>query len=259
MSNSIALRLRFPKILVDDPTACAAVGEILTRPCFAALESIAAKQGDKHVKRTRVATDVIASYLGDHDFEGIVLENRGGDITASGEIPNGEHARSWSESPVRYYAYAALPFIAADTRAVVQAACDLAAAVDARSGGVTVEPDYQLAQRWGLEMKPRPRPGLSERRMRERRAHRHFEDQLGTKVGGPEWGFFLGTGHLHRIDRTALSRAATVIELTPSLVYVQTSNDPLDNLTDTYDSTLDRLREVLGPVLMDTSMVDQQA
>jgi hypothetical protein len=250
MRPAIAFRCRFPLMVVDHAAVAAVVGEILTRPCFGALERVAGKQGDKLVARVPVTRDAIAAYLRDRTFEGVQLDNGGREVIASAELPNGEHVRSWPESPVRLYGYAWVPVASTSLEDFVGAACDLAKALDARSGAIAVEPDYQLAQRWGLEMRPRSRPGLPERRMSERGTQRTNEDQLATKIAGPEWGTLLGPGHLERIDREQLKAAAArVVEITASLVLVQATLDPLDDLSDGFDAKLDPLRRALAPVL----------
>lgn len=257
--TTIAARFRFPTFLVDDPSAARRVAEVLARPCLARLERVAAKKGDQLVMRTNATASGIAAHLAEHAFEGVVLENAGeGVVVASAEFPNGQHARSWPASPVGCYGYVAVPFVATDTNDVVRAACDLAIALDARSGAITVEPDYHSAQRWALESpRPKERTGLSARRIQERRAHRRFEDDLATRVAGPEWGLFLGPGHLQHLDRRAIAAAAArVEEVSSSLLYVQASFDPLDDFTDAFDATLDALRGALAPVLMDLSRLD---
>lgn len=258
MPPTIALRFRYPTVLADAASAARAVAEVLTRPCFAALERVAAKKLDKFVHRKQATADLVASYLTDHAFEGVFFENAGSDMVASADVQNGEHARTWPASDTRMHAYVAVPYDPHHRDEIIAAACDLARAVDARVGAITVEPDHRLAQRWGLE-NPRPtsRPGLSERRARERRAHRRFEDSLATALGGPEWGTFLGPGVLPRLDREAIQGAAAkVVDVTPTLVYVQATDDPLDELSDGFDARLDALRSALAPVLMDLSALE---
>lgn len=258
MAEFLAARLEHPRFLVDHPSLADEVGEVLTRPCFAALRQTSMHRGDRWVEPTATTRAVITAYLTEPASEGIELESGGrASIAAYATVPNGVHARSWASSPTRLLSYVVIPYAVDDLVAVVHGIQDLARILDARSGAITLEPSLGLGQRWALASKPTPRPGLSTRRLHERQAHRMLEDQRATRIAGPEWGTFLGPGHVAAMSRATLleARPACVIDVTPTLVYVQVTPDLADEGSGVLEQRLDALRVALAPILMDLSRV----
>jgi hypothetical protein len=159
----------------------------------------------------------------------------------------------------RYSAVIALPLVAAALEAVIGSACDLAAALSAATGFIALEPRYGLAHSAALGgSRPKERVGLSTQRFRERRGRDRYEDRLVAEFAAVEWGTFLGPGHLPKINLDDLRRSgafARVIENTPALVYLQVTEDPMDDLTEGFENKLVAARRALAPLLMDVSTI----
>ncbi|MDQ3363941.1 MAG: hypothetical protein M3680_00715 [Myxococcota bacterium] len=81
---------------------------------------------------------------------------------------------------------------------------------------------------------------------------------MATQLATIEWGTFLGPGHVARVDVVKLrdSRAfERVVEVSPSLVYLQVTADPRDDLTGELETKLPEARAALDIVQMDISDV----
>jgi hypothetical protein len=48
---------------------------------------------------------------------------------------------------------------------------------------------------------------------------------------------------------------ARVVEVTPTLAYLQVTEDPLDDLTEGFEQKLIAARQALAPVMMDASAI----
>lgn len=255
----LALRLDHILFLVDHREAARAVAEVLMRPCFGAFTRVSALQNDHPVGQTEVSRQTITECLVNPAFQGIMLDSgRLGNLTAVAVFPNGQYARHWAPSPARLRASVVVPLAGPAAPALVQAACDLALILDARFGAITVEPTHSLAERWVLGGRPKPRPGLSARRRVERRAYCIRTGHTATEISGPEWGLFLGAGHLARLDLQAVCRSGAfekVEAVARNLVFLQLTAHPEDDLSDSFESRLNLAREALAPVLMDLSVV----
>jgi hypothetical protein len=85
---------------------------------------------------------------------------------------------------------------------------------------------------------------------------RDYKNELiGTHLAGVEWGTFLGPGHLERIDVAALRSSGAferVVQVTRSLVFLQLTANPEDDLSPDIEPKLSRARELLRSLLLDT-------
>ena len=257
----LAIRLNFGLRLVESPAEARAVGDVLVRPCFAALSRLSGRRKDRWSRHGKPSADAIAGYLTDPALDAITLETkRGPEITATAEVENGVRERGPSvPAETRHPAMITIPYVAAELEAVISAACDLARTVHAATGYIALEPKFGWAHEVALGgSRPRERMGLSEQRFRERRGRSWYDDQLATELAGVEWGLFLGPGHLAGVDLAALRASgafARVLEVTPMLAYLQISEDPAEDLTDGFEAKLAAARRALAPVLMDVSEV----
>ena len=256
----LAIHLDFELRLVESPDAARAVGEILVRPCFAALSRMSGRRKDRWSRHGKPSAEAIAGYLGDASLDSVALETkRGQEIVASAEVENGIRERGPSvPAETRHPARIAIPYVAAELEAVVGGVCDLARTIRATAGYVALEPKYGWAHEVSLGgSRPRERVGLSEQRFRERRGRGWYEERLVTALASVEWGTFLGSGHLARLDPgevRASGAFARVVELAAGqLAYLQVSEDPADDLTEGFEAKLQAARRALAPVLMDVS------
>jgi len=143
-----------------------------------------------------------------------------------------------------------VPYDAALTADRVDAACELFDALEGASGAITVEPDYDMAQRFALGGGPKARAGLSDQHRKERKAHGLHDGDLPTRLSGPEWGLFLGPSHLTAISLRSIeaSRVFAIVKpIGDRALFVGLTNDPMDALSDGFESKLDRVRKVLAP------------
>jgi hypothetical protein len=258
VTSTLAIRLDFGQRLIEKRSVSTTVAEVLARPCFAVLDRLSGRRKDRWSKHVKPSSDAIAGYLSDPKLDAAALDNkRGKDPVASAEVENGVGRDNDAASPTRYRATAVLPYVATALEEVVTSACDLGAALDAAAGYIALEASYGLAHEVALGgFRPRERVGLSQQRFRERRGRHHYDDRLVAELAGVEWGTFLGPGHLAKVDLAELRRSgafARVVEVTPTLAYLQVTEDPLDDLTEGFEQKLIAARRVLAPLLMDVS------
>jgi len=258
--NSYAVRLDYGLSVVDAPATAQEVAAILTRPCFAELSRLSARNKDRWSKSAKPTAEQIAAYLLDRANDAISLDTkRGGELVAGAEVENGIGRPGAPVPQTRSAAYLVIPVVPADRGPFVTGVCDLATALHAAAGFIAVEPSYALAHRAALGgSRPKERVGLSEQRFRERRGRGRFDDRLAAELAGIEWGTFLGPGHLAKIDLGSLRRSgafARVVEVAPGLAYLQVTEDPVDDSTEGFELRLIAARRVLAPLLMDVSAI----
>ena len=231
------------------------MAETLVWPELAILSPVSARRLDRWSKH---APATVASYLGDEKNDSVSLDNgRAGELTASAEIETGTRINVGSPPATRFMAYLALPLDMNGLEGVLDATLALAAKLSVSTGFVTVEPTYGLAHRTAVGHSiVKERSGLSLHRMRERHVRDYKNELTDTQLSGVEWGTFLGAGHLDRVD-WALVRKANVferiVEVTPSLYFLQLTADPVDDLSPEIEERYRRAREALASVLLDTT------
>lgn len=255
----LATRLDFGSSLRDHPQQASAVGEILTRPCFAALGRLSARRGDRWSKHATPTAATIAAYLQAPEYDAACFDTpRPGEPEASAEIENGLRNHDREPLSIRFFAQLVVP-LTDSWRDVVQGVLDLARVIEVGAGMISPEPTYGLARRFALGgSAPKHRSGLSEHRMRERRARDWKHADTSAKLAGVEWGTFLNAKHLEVVDVDALrasSAFARVEQLGAGLVYVQVTDDPLDDLRGGIEAKLEAARRTLAPMMVDISDV----
>ena len=76
-------------------------------------------------------------------------------------------------------------------------------------------------------------------------------------MAAPEWGLFLGPGHVRRPEAAALAERAGVMEraldAAGERVFLQMTGDVRDVRDEAIEPAYGRYREALGSLLMDTS------
>lgn len=266
MKPTLVLRLEHAFIPGKDPAAARSIGEILTRPCFALLGRVCletyAGRSKRHATKSAAA---IASYLCDPECDVVDLDpGRGRELIAGAYIVSGmsREADNWEVYPAPLCSNVVVP-LDPDTRSACMGAfLDLAIALRAIAGCVSTEMDYGLADKLargrGIPTveDALQQPGLSIRRLRERRAY--DMRKLDRRIHGPEWGLFLSREHLRALPATEIEASgvfAEVHRLTDELVFLQLTSDPANALRADYDQLLDPAREVLAPLLMDISRI----
>jgi hypothetical protein len=242
MTPVLSIRLDFEVTAAQAPDTASRVAEILNRPCFAVLDRIVGASGElpkSAVAITEILLDLDATLRLTGTYEETVIARC--DIEYG---PNG-----------RRFAVLVLPYVPRWLDSALVAIVELAHVLRAVSGAIATEPDYIHGVNYAFgalvagPIDSSPRPGLSELRLRER-----SRGSNATEIGGPEWGMFLGAGHIARVSFSALRDSnafSRVIAVAPDLIFIQLTADPLDDFTDAFETNLERAAEVLAPVLMD--------
>jgi hypothetical protein len=257
MTSFLAVRLDYGTTISQHREVAGRIAELLTRPALAVFRRVSARRRDRWQGHALANSRTVQDYLSDPSNDSVALDDgRSGELTASAELQSGPGARAGGPGPTRFRAYLAFPLEAGQLEPVLAAVCDLAATLRIAAGFVTVEPTYGLAQRVALGQSiPKERPGLSEKRIRERRVRDYKSDLIDTRLAGLEWGTFLGPGHLGRVDVGALRKTGAfhrVVEVMPSLVFLQLTANPEDDLSPEIESKLARARETVKSLLLDT-------
>ncbi len=183
---------------------------------------------------------------------------RQGELSASALLPTGLVLEPdyWVAYPAPLSLKVIVPHDPGFARARIDAFCDLAVAVQAVAGCVSVENSLHLAQQVSFATLTQPanlvnmQPGLTLRRLAERRSY--DKRKLDREVPAPEWGLFLSRGHLDLVSANDLEASGVfhqVRRLGDDLVFLQLTGDPADALRPDYDDLLDPVRRVLAPVL----------
>lgn len=258
-----SVRLDYRVVILDSAERSDRIGAILARPCFATLQRVSARAGDRWDGHAKTSSQTVVAYLQDPKNESVCFDSGvEGAVIASGQIQNGTYpVREPSAGARMFYAYLAFPIPSGVTECI-DAVCALASALDASAGYIAVEPTYSRAQELALGFRlPREREGLSPQRRRERRGRDWHSEQITTELSGIEWGTFLGPGHLAggRIDLRALRASGAferVLEVVPErLVYLQVTANPADDLQGAIETKLIAARQAVSSIIMETDDV----
>lgn len=255
--TTLAVHYDYACRLIDDAERRRRVAEVLCGPAFCELDRVSADRGARWFDHAPKSVEAIASILADHRNMAVSLDTgRGREIVASAQIKSGTRETNLGALP--HDGYLAFP-MPADVEATISALLALADALDIGAGFIAAEPTYNAGQNVALGgAKPRPRPGLSTRQAIERRGRDWHIKQIHAELAGPEWGTFLGAGHLTRldVDQVRASGAFARVELvSPRLAYLQVTAEPTDDLRDDFEARLGAARVALAPILMDLSDV----
>jgi hypothetical protein len=256
--TTLAVRFDFAAALIEDATRCRRVAEILMHPCFRELERVSAHRGDRWIQHAPKSADAIVAILQEPKNAAVALESkRGKELVAGGEIKNG--TREINQGATRFYGDLVFP-VPKELDATITALCELADALDTGAGFVAGEFDYPYGQKVALGgFNPKLRPGLSARQAIERRGRDWHMWQRHNELAGPEWGTFLGSEHLARLELEKVRASGAferVVLVSPRLAYLQITTDPADDLRDDFELKLQAAREALAPILMDLSDVN---
>ncbi len=260
MQPTLILRLEHAMVPARDARVVSSMSEIMMRPCFAPLKrvSIETRQG-RNMHHARPSAEAIRAYLCDPRCDVVDMDSgRQGELTAQARLPTGLLLEPdyWVAYPAPMVLRVIIPHDPGFARARIDAFCDLAVAVQAAAGCVSMENGFGLAQRVGIGNATKPeklvdmQPGLTLRRLAERRSY--DKRKIDREVPAPEWGLFLSRGHLEAVPASALEQSGVfhqVRRLSDDLLFLQLTHDPADALRPDYDGLLDPVRQVLAPIL----------
>ncbi len=256
----LAAHFEYELRLSEHPDAAQGLAEALARPCVASLSRAYKQRKSRDSGHVPPAPDIIRTYLLDRENHYLAMDSgREGEPTASARFANGEHTRGWkSDHPVRFKGHVIVPYDRTLLDDQLVALRDVAAALQLVFGSISYEENFGDAHHFVLVSLPYG-PLVSLQHRKERRAHWMYEHDIFTKVPGPEWGLFLGAGHLDTLPADALRGSgafARVLELRDRLVYLQLTDDPADARDlEAFDRKLDAARAALAPIAMDLTGV----
>jgi len=261
VSATVAVRLDFGRVLLDDSAAVRRAAEVMSRPSFDALDRVSARRKDRWLNHAKRGAEVIAEYLSDPKNDSAFFDTkRGSELVATGEIENGLRGRTPEVRTTAVRCHVVLPMPHDGVERLIADVLELAGIVATGAGFVGVEPDYGLAHRHALGgSRPKERTGLSELRQRGRRAREWKSELIATHLATVEWGTLLGAGYLDRIDLAKIRASgafARVVDVSPELAFLQVTADPRDDLTGELEAKLPAARHALAPLLMDISDVN---
>jgi len=276
MTPTLIILIEHRMLPTDWAATAGKVAEVLCQPCWSPLKRVGHIRPGARKQRwagyKKMTRSVIESYLTDPANHAIVLDSGAADdAVAVGFVTTGVHEREPNRDPddewtaadqaeweacTTMASYVAFPHDPSLHEARLSSALTLASAMEAVSGCITVEPNLRDAERLATSGLPSIR--LSELRRKERYAHVPGRTNLSAELSGPEWGVFLGPGHLRRLPLTKIRAAGVfdrVDEISADLAFVALTNDPMDALRDGFDDELEQARRVLKPLLLDVSDV----
>ena len=243
----------------DSEETAAQIAEILCRPCFRDCTRVNWGRRERWSGYEKKTPALIRDYIFDKQNDLVRLDSgRKGELNAGVNIDTGV-IRIGGIAPT---SRVAVP-CPSDTADLEKAACDLALALRTALGAVTVWPNYNWAEKfaYGSSLTPEQarEMGLSELRHKEWRLQGRDQVQVDTEISGPEWGLFLGPGHLQKLPIAALRASgafAEVRELGDNRAFLRLTDDPRDALAPDFEARLDRARVALAPILADLSRLD---
>lgn len=252
MSASFAVRLDYSVSLQDDRDMAVRVAGILSRNTFKQLERVRADSPRQESDRFPNDIDTIVRLATDKTFRSLSFESSGRELIAGARLDTVNARGTPGATPL---SCAIARRVGDDSEAFVSDVCALADALGAAAGFIAIEPRFLLAYKLASGGSiPDARDGLAELRRVGRRGYDFHSERIATSLATIEWGTFLGPSHLERIDLARLRSSgafAHVHEVSPSLAFLQLTEDPSDDLSGALELRIVRAREVLAPILMD--------
>ena len=238
----------------DSSDIAKAVGRAFDHPAFRALRRVAYSSRDRRSRyQPRTATAVAETLLSDECDAAFLDSGRTGELIATANILTGRDIRRYASETDLLPSHAVVPSDPAHPLDVVEGFAALVSVLDAVCGYICVERGFSEANAAAIGFKPKPRPRDFPRRTQERKAHNRYFEWRETQIAGPEWGLFLGPGHLARV--TPDPAVFPIIQDVGRGKLCLLSDNPEDALGAAFDGRLEEARRVLGPVLMDVSGV----
>ena len=252
--TTIALRIDH-RAWLDRPEVATTISRALDHPAFQDLRRVAYNTGVRETRHQPRTAASVKEILLSKDCDSVILDpGRKAGLNASGAIFTGRHILHWDADKRVITSYVVVPYDAASPLAIAEGFSLLAAALDAFGGYLCVEPDYARARSAAGGNQPRRHEVRDyPRRARERKAHPRYAEWQETQIAGPEWGLFLGPGHLARV--TPDPAVFPIIRDVGRGKLCLLSDNPEDALTEAFDARLEAARRALAPVLMDVSEV----
>lgn len=247
-----------------DEGATRRLSKLLTQPALAALKRVWYRVKDKEKAHESATQAQVFEYLRLPDAHAVGLDSgRGGDLVAAASF---EIATPHTPDPdvvAPLLSWLVVPYDPEQRDALLNAFVGIAEVLRSVWGMTSVEANFDVAQLAALAKGP-PRdqraayPLLTDDRIRYRRSPWYFDKKIDRAIGGPEWGTFLGPGHLETISAEKLRRSGAffeVRELATGGAFLRLSEDPIDAQDDGILGLVTKGRAALEPIVLDVSAV----
>jgi len=245
--------------------AIKSLGEIFTLPSFDVFKRIFVERRGRWTQYKSISEKLIAEYLIETQNESVNFDSgRKSDLIAKARIEKG-HNVVGSYLPTEFVSYIVIPLKNNALAELINSVCQIAGVLKIHAGAITVEKSFDKAESFALSIKEQTQTPLSfcnkEKRLRERAAYDYYRKDIDKKVSCPEWGLFLSKDHLKSLPFETLKNSlvfSKVRMVVPDqLVYIQMTNDPNDIFHPGFEEKYEKARQVLQPILMDTSDIPE--
>lgn len=249
--------------LRDDEDRARRAADLLNVPAMRAFRRIAVTIKSRETEHQPNSPEQLAKHLRHPEARGVWLDSgRSGDLDALGIITMALDFKPDVDIPAQMYSYLVLPYVAHDREAVLDVFCSFAELLEGAYGAASVEPSFQTAHNAALAARPSADDTptytvMTPDRVRYRKAPAYLFNEIHHGIGGPEWGTFLGPGHLARLPPATLASNAfhSVRPLAHGGAFVRLSEDPLDAQSDAILALVANARAALEPIVLDVSDV----
>ncbi len=255
--------LYYARSLRDHEDLASRAAGLLNTPSMRAFRRVATSKNGRETEYGRNSPELLLKHLQRPDAHAVWLDSgRSGKLESHGWITIALGYKPDADILATMRANFVVPYVADEREAVLDVFCGLAEILDAAYGATSVEPSFDTASNAAVASRPSAADAptytvMTEDRIRYRNAPAYLRNQIHHSIGGPEWGTFLGPGHLARLPPDTLASGAfhQVRPLAHGGAFLRLSEDPMDAQTDAILGMVARARAALEPIVMDVSSV----
>ncbi len=253
-----ALGLSHACSLRDDEARARRVASLLNAPAMRAFRRVATSTNGRETEHGPNSPELLLKHLMRPGAHGVWLDSgRSGELDSHGWIQIGLGYTPDADVLAPMSSYFTLPYVSEEREAVLDVFCGLAEVFDAAYGATSVEPSFESGRNAAMTTRPAAADlptytVMTPDRIRYRRFPGYIANQVHRSIGGPDWGTFLGPGHLARLPPDWLKSDAfySVRPLAHGGAFVRLSDDPLDAHTDGILGMVERARAALEPIVL---------
>lgn len=249
--------------LRDNDDLARRAASLLTVPAMRALRRVAVTLKGRETEHGHNSPELVLKHLQHPEGRGAWFDSgRSGKLESQGFITTALGYKPDADIVATMCSYLVIPYVSEEREAVLDVFCGLAELLDAAYGATSVEPSFDTAHNAALASRPSSADAptyavMTDDRIRYRNAPAYLRNQIHCGIGGPEWGTFLGPGHLARLPAATLSSGAFhhVRLLAHGGAFIRLSSDPMDAQSESIIALVANARAALEPILMDVSAV----
>lgn len=255
--------LRYARSPRDHDDLARRVASLLNVPVMRALRRVAVTINGRETDHGPNSPELVSKHLQNPAGRGAWFDSgRSSKLESQGWIETALGYEPDADIVATLRAYVVVPYVADEREEVLDVFCDLAEILEAAYGTTSVEPSFDTAHNAALVSRPSAADlptytVMTDDRIRYRRTPGFLTNQIHHSIGGPEWGTFLGPGHLARLPPDTLASGAfhQVRPLAHGGAFIRLSEDPMDAQTDAILGMVARARAALEPIVIDVSSV----